>query len=420
MNIPARYCTGYLGDLGTPPPWGTMDFAGWFEAYLGDRWYTFDARNNTPRIGRVLIARGRDACDVALTSTFGPNTLERFTVCVPIVVPEPRCAMTYCVGVKLEEGLIFASDSRTHAGVDNYAKFCKMTVFERAGDRVLVLLSSRRPGRHAGGDQRAAPARRRPSRRTSGAWPRCSTWPTWWPTRCATSSAATRPFMEGGGLKFNASFILGGQIAGEDMRLFRLYAEGNFIEAGSDTPFLQTGEAKYGKPILDLAVTRSATLEDATKCVLVSFDSTMLSNLSVGMPIDLLCYARDSLRVTMQRRFDTGDAYFETLKQQLDRRHAPHLPRPAGAALADAGRDGARRLTSPRTEAEAWRIRATPACRAAPLPSPGPTARTTVAVRGCAASSRCLTAPRAPSPGADKPTGMDCVTQVTESNGLGA
>jgi transglutaminase-like putative cysteine protease len=80
MNIPARYCTGYLGDYGTPPPWGTMDFAGWFEAFLGDRWYTFDARNNTPRIGRVLIARGRDACDVALSSTFGPNTLERFKV----------------------------------------------------------------------------------------------------------------------------------------------------------------------------------------------------------------------------------------------------------------------------------------------------------------------------------------------------
>ncbi|CAN7764620.1 transglutaminase family protein [Variovorax sp. LjRoot290] len=80
MNIPARYCTGYLGDVGTEPPYGTMDFAGWFEAYLGDRWYTFDARNNTPRIGRVLIARGRDACDVALSTTFGPNTLEGFKV----------------------------------------------------------------------------------------------------------------------------------------------------------------------------------------------------------------------------------------------------------------------------------------------------------------------------------------------------
>ena len=80
MNIPARYCTGYLGDIGMPPPYGPMDFAGWFEAYLGDRWYTFDARNNTPRIGRVLIARGRDAADVALSSTFGPNTLEGFKV----------------------------------------------------------------------------------------------------------------------------------------------------------------------------------------------------------------------------------------------------------------------------------------------------------------------------------------------------
>ena len=87
MNIPARYCTGYLGDLGTPPPHGVMDFAGWFEAFLGDRWYTFDARNNTPRIGRVLVARGRDACDVALASTFGPNSLQGFKVWVDEVVP---------------------------------------------------------------------------------------------------------------------------------------------------------------------------------------------------------------------------------------------------------------------------------------------------------------------------------------------
>ena len=80
MNIPARYCTGYLGDMGTPKPWGVMDFAGWFEAYLGGRWYTFDARNNIPRIGRVLMARGRDAADVAIATTFGPNVLAKFTV----------------------------------------------------------------------------------------------------------------------------------------------------------------------------------------------------------------------------------------------------------------------------------------------------------------------------------------------------
>ena len=85
MNIPARYCTGHLGDVGTEPPYGPMDFAAWFEAYLGDRWYTFDARNNQPRIGRVLIARGRDACDVALSSTFGPNILQGFRVWTDVV-----------------------------------------------------------------------------------------------------------------------------------------------------------------------------------------------------------------------------------------------------------------------------------------------------------------------------------------------
>jgi transglutaminase-like putative cysteine protease len=80
LNIPARYCTGYLGDVGTPPPFPPGDFAAWFEAYLGGRWYTFDARNNVPRIGRVLLARGRDAADVAITTTFGPNTLTSFRV----------------------------------------------------------------------------------------------------------------------------------------------------------------------------------------------------------------------------------------------------------------------------------------------------------------------------------------------------
>ena len=223
--------------------------------------------------------------------------------------------MTYCVGVKLDEGLIFASDSRTHAGVDNYAKFCKMTVFDRAGDRVLVLLSS---GGLAATQAVINVLRQRASAEPPHLWSVTSMFDVANLVADAMRDIERRdgPFLEGGGLKFNASFILGGQIAGEDMRLFRIYAEGNFIEAGSDTSFLQTGEAKYGKPILDLVVNPSATLEDATKCVLVSFDSTMLSNLSVGMPIDLLCYARDSLKVTMKRRFDVGDTYFEVLKQQ--------------------------------------------------------------------------------------------------------
>jgi len=222
--------------------------------------------------------------------------------------------MTYCVGVKLEEGLILASDSRTHAGVDNYAKFCKMTVFDRPGDRVLVLLSS---GGLAATQAVISVLRQRAGSEPPHLWSVPSMFDVAKLVADAMRDIERRdgPFLESGGLKFNASFILGGQIAGEDMRLFRIYAEGNFIEAGSDTPFLQTGEAKYGKPILDLVVSPQASMEDATKCVLVSFDSTMLSNLSVGMPIDLLCYARDSLRVTMKRRFDVGDAYFESLKQ---------------------------------------------------------------------------------------------------------
>ena len=223
--------------------------------------------------------------------------------------------MTYCVGVKLDEGLIFASDSRTHSGVDNYARFCKMTVFDRPGDRVIVLLSS---GGLAATQAVINLLRRRAATEPQHVLNVDSMFDVANLVSDAMRDIERRdgPFMEAGGLKFNASFILGGQIAGEDMRLFRLYAEGNFIEAATDTSFLQTGEAKYGKPILDLAVSSSATLEDATKCVLVSYDSTMLSKLSVGMPIDLLCYARDSLLVTMQRRFDDGDPYFDALTRQ--------------------------------------------------------------------------------------------------------
>jgi len=223
--------------------------------------------------------------------------------------------MTYCVGVKLSEGLIFASDSRTHAGVDNFAKFCKMTVFERSGDRVLVLLSS---GGLAATQAVVNVLRQRAELGPPHLWSVGSMFDVANLVSDAMRDIENRDgaWLESSGLSFNASFILGGQIAGEEMRLFRIYAEGNFIEASTDTPFLQTGEAKYGKPILDLAVTATASLDDATKCVLVSFDSTMISNLSVGHPIDLLCYARDSLEVTMRRRFDHDDPYFATLTRQ--------------------------------------------------------------------------------------------------------
>ncbi len=115
---------------------------------------------------------------------------------------------------------------------------------------------------------------------------------------------------------FNASFIIGGQIRGEQMRLFRIYAEGNFIEAGIDTPYFQTGETKYGKPILDRVISPSTPRSDATKFVLVSFDSPMRCNLSVEMPIDLICYEKDSLVVQKRRRFDHTGPYFRTLSHE--------------------------------------------------------------------------------------------------------
>lgn len=224
--------------------------------------------------------------------------------------------MTYCVGVMLEGGLIFASDSRTHAGVDNFASFCKLSLFERVGDRVIVLLSSG----NLGGTQAVVS-----NLRQNGARPDI---PNLWNAESMFDAAllvsdAMRLVDKRDGehltkneVGFNASFILGGQIRGEPPRLFRLYAEGNFIEAGDQTPYFQTGETKYGKPIIDRAITRTTSLNDAAKCVLVSFESTMRSNLSVGMPIDLICYEIDSLAITMRRRFDPGDVYFTTLGKE--------------------------------------------------------------------------------------------------------
>jgi putative proteasome-type protease len=223
--------------------------------------------------------------------------------------------MTYCVGVLLDGGLILASDSRTHAGVDDIALFCKMTVFERPGDRVIILLSS---GNLAGTQavtsvlkQRAADAEETPE----SLW----TVSTMFDVAVLVSDAVRfieqrdGPYLASGAAPFNASFIVGGQLKGEPPRLFRVYAEGNFIEAGDGTQFLQTGEAKYGKPILDRVITPATSLADATKCVLVSFDSTMRSNLSVGMPIDLVCYERDSFEIKRRRRFEPGDPYFTAL-----------------------------------------------------------------------------------------------------------
>jgi putative proteasome-type protease len=225
--------------------------------------------------------------------------------------------MTYCVGIMLDDGLIFASDSRTHADVDNFASFCKMTSVERAGDRVIVLLSS---GNLAGTQAVISVLQQRVKAGDGVAnlWSAGSMFDAAMLVSDAMREINRRDaeHLADSKIAFNASFILGGQIKGEPPRLFRIYAEGNFIEASLETPYLQTGETKYGKTIIDRVITRSTSLNDAAKCVLVSFDSTMRSNLSVGMPIDLICYQRDSLEVRMRRRFDEGDGYFSALGKQ--------------------------------------------------------------------------------------------------------
>ncbi len=225
--------------------------------------------------------------------------------------------MTYCIGMMLESGLIFASDSRTNAGMDNIGKFCKMTVFERRGDRVIVLLSS---GNLAGTQAVIGVLNQRckAGDDVASLWNAGTMFEVAMLVADAMRDIERRDgqYLADNDVGFNASFIVGGQLAGEPMRLFRIYAEGNFIEAGIDTTFFQTGETKYGKPIIDRVITRSTPLANATKCVLVSFDSTMRSNLSVGMPIDLLCYESDSLEVQRRRRFDHGDPYFMALSHQ--------------------------------------------------------------------------------------------------------
>lgn len=221
--------------------------------------------------------------------------------------------MTYCVGLRLDRGLVFASDTRTSAGVDNVAIFSKMHVWERKGDRVLVLLSA---GNLAVTQSVVSLLNERVER---GADPSLVTVATLFQAARLVGEAVREirridgeAVSDNPGM-FAASFILGGQIAGETPRLFLIYQEGNFIEATKDTAYFQIGEHKYGKPIIDRVVVPGMRLGVAAKLLLLSFDSTLRSNLSVGMPIDLLIYRKDSLEIGEQRRIDDDDPYFRKL-----------------------------------------------------------------------------------------------------------
>ncbi len=223
--------------------------------------------------------------------------------------------MTYCVGVLVDSGLVLASDSRTNAGVDQIMSFRKMAVYARPGDRVIVLLSS---GNLAVTQAVGSLLEQRGSEHRDNLWNVTSMYQVALLVGETLREVHKRddPYLLERNIDASAGFILGGQITGEQHRLFIVYTEGNFIEATPDTPYFQNGELKYGKPILDRVITSSTSLTEAAKCVLVSFDSTIHSNISVGLPIDLLCYERDSLIVGMQRRIHEQDAYFDAIRRQ--------------------------------------------------------------------------------------------------------
>jgi putative proteasome-type protease len=225
--------------------------------------------------------------------------------------------MTYCVALRLDSGMIFASDSRTNAGVDHISTFCKMRVYEKPGDRVIVVLCSGNLAITQGvinilDRQRTALVGDK----------------TIWSAKSMFDVAALAgdalremqqrdgPTLMQSGIEASANIIVGGQIAGENERLFYVYTQGNFIETSEETPYFQLGESKYGKPILDRVLTPGTPQKEAAKCVLVSFDSTLKSNISVGMPIDMLFYRKDSLRVGVQQRIREGDPYFTMLRER--------------------------------------------------------------------------------------------------------
>lgn len=240
--------------------------------------------------------------------------------------------MTYCVAMSLDAGMIFASDSRTNAGVDQIARFSKMKVFAREGERVIATLSSGNLSITQNAlnllEQRS---RAGEDRRTL--WNAESMFDVARLIGDALREVKTfdGPFLTQNNIDSNANFLIGGQIRGEPPRLFNVYGEGNFIEATPDTCYFQIGETKYGKPIIDRVVTRRTSLLDATKCTVVSFDSTMRSNISVGLPIDLLVYHTDSLRIGLQRRIEESDPYFQMVHTQWGeglRRVFAQLPDP--------------------------------------------------------------------------------------------
>lgn len=223
--------------------------------------------------------------------------------------------MTYCVAMRLNRGLVFAADTRTNAGVDNIAQYRKIHFWCVPGDRAIVLLA-------AGNLSLTQSVISLLNEQLIDAEPDATTMltvPSMYRAARFVGDAVREvrsvdgPAVEAAKTNFSGSFILGGQIKSEPPRLFQIYAEGNFIEASDDTPYFQIGEHKYGKPILDRVAQPTMRLGEAAKLILLSFDSTLRSNLSVGMPIDVLIYERDSLELRREARIEQDDEYFKNL-----------------------------------------------------------------------------------------------------------
>lgn len=249
--------------------------------------------------------------------------------------------MTYCIGMRLNAGMVFMSDSRTNAGVDQVGTFRKMTVFERVGDRVMVLLTSGNLGITQSVRQLLIEKADDPN----------SLWnaPNMYDAVTRVGEAVRQVYDRDAkhlhelGVEFNCQFIFGGQIRGERCRLFQVYSAGNFIEAQEENLYFQIGESKYGKPIIDRVAMPETTLDEAAKCALISMDSTLRSNLSVGLPLDLLCYEADSLRVTRFVNIETDNEYFQLIRRNWGQRLKQvfaELPNPTWHAQGKAERGG--------------------------------------------------------------------------------
>ena len=225
--------------------------------------------------------------------------------------------MTYCVGLRLDRGLVFMSDTRTNAGVDNISTFRKMHSWEAPGERAVTILSAG----NLATTQAVVSLLEERTKAASERNPSILEQPSMFQVARLVGRTLREVIAEQADhgqradSTFHATLIVGGQVDPGPPRLFMVYPEGNFIEASTDTPFFQIGETKYGKPILVRAYDPTMRFEDAIKLMLLSFDSTIKANLSVGMPIDVQVYTADSFRIGPERRIAADDPYYATISQ---------------------------------------------------------------------------------------------------------